>query len=60
MIPQFGGETRKDAIINHFSLDIIEEDGFFEYLSSMGYTEDEDDEIIESLIIMYRTNEDSK
>jgi hypothetical protein len=54
MIVQFQGENRKDAIINHFSLDIEEEDEFFQYLEEMGYDENSDDEILESLIVMYR------
>ena len=54
MIAQFRGETRKESIINHFSLDIEEEEGFFQYLEEMGYDENSDDEILESLIIMYR------
>lgn len=54
MIVQFQGENRKDAIINHFSLDIEEEDEFFQYIEEMGYSEDSEDAILESLIVMYR------
>jgi hypothetical protein len=53
MIVQFQGEDRKEAIVNHFSLDIEEEDLFFQYISDMGYTIDADDEIIESLHNMW-------
>lgn len=53
MIVQFNGEDRKAAIVNHFSLDIEEEDLFFAYLEQMGYTIDADDEIIESLHSMW-------
>lgn len=60
MIVQFSGETRKDAIINYFSLDIEEEDEFFEYLENMGYSEDDDDEIIINLVEMYRKNRDNE
>ena len=44
MIVQFQGEIRKDAIINHFSLD-IEEEEFFQYIEKMGYSEDSEDDI---------------
>lgn len=54
MIVQFQGESRKDAIIHHFSLDIVEEEGFFQYIEEMGYDENSDDEILESLVVMYR------
>jgi len=53
MITQFNGESRKDAIINHFSLDIEEENGFLEYIEFMGYTVEADDEKIESLYSMW-------
>lgn len=56
MIAQFKGETRKQAIVNHFSLDISEEEQFFKYLSDMGYTVDADDETIESLHEMWEEN----
>lgn len=56
MIVQFQGETREQAIVNHFSLDLEEEEGFFKYLESMGYSIDSEDEVIESLISMYRAN----
>jgi hypothetical protein len=55
MIVQFQGEDRKEAIANHFSLDIEEEDAFFSYVKEMGYTIDDTDEIIESLYEMWRT-----
>lgn len=54
MIVQFSGEDRKDAIVNHFSLDIVEEEGFMRYIKEMGYSIEEDDEIIENLIVMWR------
>lgn len=53
MITQFQGENRKDAIINHFGLDIVEEEQFLKYIQDMGYTIDEDDETIESLHTMW-------
>jgi len=53
MITQFQGEDRKDAIVNHFSLDIDEEDCFFEFIQEMGYSMDDSDEIIESLHKMF-------
>lgn len=54
MIAQFSGETREEAIINHFSLELEEEEPFFEYVKSMGYSIDSEDEILESLIVMFR------
>ena len=56
MVTQFQGETRKDAIINHFSLDMVEEDSFLKYISDMGYTIEADDETIESLYEMWEKN----
>jgi hypothetical protein len=53
MITQFNGESRRDAIINHFSLDSIEEGRFFLYIKHMGYTIDAEDEIIENLHKMW-------
>jgi hypothetical protein len=53
MIPQFQGENRKDAIINHLGLDIEEEEKFFEFIEQMGYTIDAEDEIIEGLYEMF-------
>lgn len=53
MLIQFQGEDRKDAIVNHFSLDIEEEYLFFEYIKEMGYTIDSEDELIESLYGMF-------
>lgn len=50
-ITQFPGEHRQLSIINHFSLDIEEEAIFFTFIKEMGYTEDAEDEIIESLYI---------
>lgn len=54
MITQFQGETRKQAIVNHFGLDIVEEDRFLNYIVDMGYTIDADDETIESLHKMWQ------
>lgn len=54
MIAQFSGETREEAIINHFSLELEEQERFFEYIEAMGYSIDSEDEILESLIIMFR------
>lgn len=56
MIVQFPGEHRKDAIINHFSLDIEEEEWFLDYIKRMGYSIDDDDEIIENLFKMWNDN----
>ncbi len=53
MIVQFKGESRKEAIINHFSLDIEEEDLFFKYMADMGYTIDSDDDMLENLYDMW-------
>ena len=53
MIVQFSGEDRKDAIVNHFSLDIEEEDEFFAYVDEMGYSIDDSDDLIESLHKMF-------
>jgi hypothetical protein len=58
MIVQFNGENRKDAIINHFSLDVSQEVSFFEYIQDMGYDENSDDDILESLMEMWRKNLD--
>jgi len=53
-IVQFQGENRRESIINYFSLDIVEEYGFFKYLEEMGFDENSEDEIINNLIQMYR------
>lgn len=53
MITQFQGEDRKEAIANHFSLDLDEEELFFEFIEKMGYTVDDEDSIIESLNVMW-------
>lgn len=53
MIAQFQGEDRRESIVNHFSLDLEEEDLFFEYIESMGYSIDSEDEILESLHKMF-------
>lgn len=53
MITQFQGEDRKDAIANHFSLDIVEEDSFIEFIEKMGYSIDDEDSIIENLNLMW-------
>lgn len=53
MIAQFKGESRKDAIINHFSLDLEEEEEFFAFMEKMGKTVDDDDEVIENLYKMF-------
>lgn len=60
MIVQFSGEDRREAIVNHFSLDIVEEDAFFDYVNVMGYTIEDEDEIIENLVKMWRTKNESK
>lgn len=56
MITQFEGETRMDAIVNHFSLDIDDETEFFQYIADMGYTVDAEDEIIEALFKDFNEN----
>lgn len=56
MITQFKGESRKEAIINHFSLDIEEEDQFFKYVTEMGYSIDDEDDVLESLHEMWLKN----
>jgi len=56
MITQFSGETREQAIINHFSLDMIEEEAFLKYIKEMGYTIDAEDSIIEGLHEMWESN----
>jgi hypothetical protein len=57
MIVQFSGEDRKEAIVNHFSLDIVEEELFFAYIKQMGYFIDDEDEVIESLHKMWYKNQ---
>lgn len=52
-ITQFSGEDRRQAIINHFSLDIEEEDEFFEFVEEMGYDIDETDEMMISIYNMF-------
>lgn len=54
MIIQFKGESRKQAIVNHFSLDIEEEKRFFDYVKDMGYNVEDDDCPIESLHNMWQ------
>jgi len=53
-ITQFNGESRRDAIVNHFSLDVEVEDGFFEFIKELGYDEDDSDEMIESLYEIFK------
>jgi len=48
-ITQFQGESRRDAIVNHFSLDLEEEYEFFHFIEEMGYDENAPDVIITSL-----------
>jgi hypothetical protein len=57
MIVQFSGEDRKDAIVNHFSLDIVEEEQFMAYIEEMGYSIDDEDDIIEHLCQMWREHQ---
>lgn len=54
---QLSGESREDAIVNHFSLDIEEQDKFFAYIENMGYSIDDSDEIIDNLYAMWNENE---
>jgi hypothetical protein len=56
MIARFEGESRKQAIVNHFSLDIDEEKAFFKYIADMGYEIGASDDIIESLHEMWNNN----
>jgi len=58
MIAQFQGEDRRESIVNHFSLDIEEEEDFFNYLDQMGYDEDSPDEILENCIVMWRKEQE--
>jgi hypothetical protein len=58
MIVQFKGETRREAIINYFSLDIEEEEQYFRYIDQMGYSIDSEDEVLESLCDMMRKQND--
>jgi hypothetical protein len=46
-ITKFAGETRFDAIVNHFNLDIVEEDEFFNFLRDKGMGVYSDDEELE-------------
>jgi hypothetical protein len=55
-IVQFIGEERRDAIVNHFSLDIEEEKSFFDYVKSLGYSIYSADDIIENLYKMWNDN----
>ena len=57
MITKVQGEDRKDAIVNHFSLDIEEEEDFFNFIEKMGYSIDNNDDIIESLFKMFSANQ---
>lgn len=54
MITQFQGEDRSTAIVNHFSLDIEQEEDFIAFIETMGYTVESDDETIEGLYKMWR------
>lgn len=58
MITQFSGETRREAIVNHFSLDLEDEDDFFQYMEDMGYSEESEDDVLESLHKMYLKKKD--
>jgi hypothetical protein len=59
MITQFQGEDRREAIVNHFSLDIEEEEDFFEYMEDMGYNIYSDDELLENLYTMWQKNHET-
>lgn len=50
MTVQFSGESDWDALINHRSLNIGEEDEFEEFVKSKGYSADSQLEILETLI----------
>lgn len=54
MIAQFSGESRREAIVNHFSLDIEEEEDFFDYMEFLGIDENASDEVIESTMQLWR------
>lgn len=41
MITQFEGETHRDAIVNHFGLDMEEEESFFDFIGENGYVIDD-------------------
>jgi hypothetical protein len=49
MINQFQGESRKDAVVNHFGFDIEEEASFLNFIHDMGETVDSPDEVLEEL-----------
>lgn len=55
-ITHFPGATRWENIVNHFGLDMIEEDQFLKYISDMGYFVESDDETIENLHQMWEEN----
>lgn len=55
MITQFQGEDRWEAITAHYSLDIVEEEDFKNFIESEGYSIDADDVIIESLYDKWET-----
>lgn len=57
MITQFKGENRRQAIVNNFSLDIVQEKEFLAYVKEMGYSIDDNDEVIESLYSMWNKNQ---
>lgn len=59
MIARFEGETRLESIVNHFSLDIVEEESFLLYVEQMGYELDADDSIIENLHSMWFKNKEA-
>lgn len=55
---QFSGETRREAIVNHYSLDIEEEESFISYIEEMGYHIEDEDELIENLYKMWLRRDD--
>ncbi len=56
-ITQFQGEDRRDAIVNHYGLDMVEEESFFEALEQMGYSENSTDNEIESAHVIWKHNQ---
>lgn len=56
MMIQFSGENNWDAIINHNSLNIEEEQSFEDFIKSMKYSKNEDLDILEELFEMWESD----
>ena len=46
---QFPGETDWDSIVNHYSLDIVEEEDYYQYVKEQGHDKDTELGILLSL-----------